>query len=613
MLLRWAARILVVAAAAAIAPVSASELSPTTRGRIAGNQATLVIVEIDSTATDRSAQIERARRHLRRDDPSILGLRSRGYDAIKSRVKSDVAGPDAIQVITYSHFPLSVWRVSSLAALNRLEKHPAVRTVHENRLFRPVSVSDLPFISQPQTAAQGAVGAGTTVAVIDGGLGSNYLNYPDFGSCTGVNTPPATCRVVYNQDFYPGASTQTAHGTNVSAIALGVAPGAKLAMFDVFNGSTASGADVLTAMNSAISFQETYNVVAINMSLGDNSIHSTQCTGSVFAPAVANAANAGIVTVVAAGNNGSKAGLAEPACAPAVVSVGAVYDGSYGTLTWNAAAAPGGQCTDASAADHVTCFSQSASYLSLLAPGTFVSAPSSSFQQSGTSQATPHVSGSIAVLRARYPTESLSQTLQRLQITGVTDTDSGNGSIFPRLNLFAATNQGTALSLSGTGPATATQGGTSNYTLTASNSGPLAATHVVVSNTLPSGAIFMSASASCVFASGIVTCSTASLGASANITFTITVGWSVSGPVYDTASIAADQINSAPVSQQTIAFGVAPGSGGGDAPLPLWMYIALGIGLAGILWVHDSRRGRARLWAGRRPTARGCRKTAAMP
>jgi hypothetical protein len=127
-------------------------------------------------------------------------------------------------VLDYSHFPLAVWRLSSAAALNRLESDPAVRMVHENILLHPVSVSDLGFIRQPQAAAQGARGAGTTIAVIDGGLGNNYTMYSDFGTCTGVDTPASTCRVVFNQDVYPGASTETVHGTNVSAIALGVSP-----------------------------------------------------------------------------------------------------------------------------------------------------------------------------------------------------------------------------------------------------------------------------------------------------------------------------------------------------------------------------------------------------
>jgi uncharacterized repeat protein (TIGR01451 family) len=349
-------------------------------------------------------------------------------------------------------------------------------------------------------------------------------------------------------------------------------------MFDVFNGSSASAADLLTAMNTAISHQATYNIVAINLSLGDGTNNTAQCTQSVFATAVTNASNAGIITVVAAGNSGSKSGLSNPACVPGVLSVGAVYDAGYGTVTWAAPADSGGQCTDSSAADKVTCFSQSAGYLTLLAPGSFVNAPNSSFQQSGTSQATPHVSGAVAVARARYPGEPLAETIQRLQITGVRDTDAGNGLTAARLNLLAAINQGTSVALAGSGPVSATSGATSTYSLAATNSGPLPATNVTVTDTLPFGAEFVSASSGCTFASGKVTCSVASLGVGSNVSFTIVVRWNINGPVYDTASVTADQINSASAGQATVAFGSPPGPGV-DAPLPLWAYALLGMGL----------------------------------
>ena len=166
-------------------------------------------------------------------------------------------------------------------------------------------------------------------------------------------------------------------------------------MFDIFNGTSASSVDVLNAMNTAISDQASYNIVAINLSLGDGTSNSTPCTTSIFSAAVSSASNAGITTVAAAGNSGSKSGLGNPACTPGVVSVGAVYDAAYGTVGWVAAADTNGQCTDTSAADHVTCFSQSAGYLAMLAPGTFVNAPNPSFQESGTSQATPHISGAV--------------------------------------------------------------------------------------------------------------------------------------------------------------------------------------------------------------------------
>jgi uncharacterized repeat protein (TIGR01451 family) len=491
-------------------------------------------------------------------------------------------------VLDYAHLPLTVWRVASLAALQRLEADSNVRVVHENVLLHPVSVSDLGFINQPQADAQGAAGAGATIAVIDGGLGTNYQSFADFGTCTAVATPAATCRVVFNKDFYPGASGETLHGTNVSAIALGVAPGAKLAMFDIFNGASASSVDVLSAIDTAIANQATFNIVAINMSLGDGSTNATQCANSIFAAAVTSAANAGIATVAAAGNSGSKTGLGNPACAPGVISVGAVYDASYGTVGWVASADTGGQCTDASAADHVTCFSQSAAYLSMLAPGTFVNAPSSAFQQSGTSQATPHVSGAVAALRARYPAEPLSETLQRLQLSDIRDTDAANGVSTPRLDLLAAVDQGTALTLAGGGPTQATAGAAASYTLTVKNAGPLAATHVVVVDTLPAGAVLSSTPAGCTVAGSTVTCAVGMLANGAVATLALPVTWTVSGPVYDSASVVSDQINTAPTAQQTVAIGLASVNVS-DGPLPLWAYGLLAL-LMGLVASRQLRR-----------------------
>ena len=234
-------------------PGWATPLSSQARARLSAGQATLVIVEFDATATDRAAAAERVRRRLLRDDDAILTMRSQGYAATKSRVMAGVAGSDAARVRDYQHFPLALWRISSIAALNRLEAYPGVQAVHQNSVLRPVSVSDLGFIDQPQAAAAGATGAGTTIAVIDGGLGTNYLNFPDFGTCTAVAAPASTCRVVFNEDLYTGtlASTETTHGTNVSAIALGVAPGANLAMFDVFQGAGASSSDI-TALDTIV-------------------------------------------------------------------------------------------------------------------------------------------------------------------------------------------------------------------------------------------------------------------------------------------------------------------------------------------------------------------------
>jgi uncharacterized repeat protein (TIGR01451 family) len=262
------------------------------------------------------------------------------------------------------------------------------------------------------------------------------------------------------------------------------------------------------------------------------------------------------------------------------VSVGAVYDAAYGTVGWNATAASGGVCYDASAADKVTCFSQSASYLSMLAPATFVNAPTPAFQQSGTSQATPHVSGAIAVLRARYPAESLSETLQRLQLSDVRDTDAASGVTTPRLDLLAAVNQGTALALSGTGPTQATSGSTGTYTIKVSNGGPLAATAVIVSDALPGGATLVSTPAGCTLTSGTLSCAVGTLASGASSSVTINVKWTVTGPVYDTASVSSDQLNTALTTQQTLAFGTAPFNAT-DGPVPPWTYALLALSMTG--------------------------------
>src|SRR5207237_7382796 len=93
----------------------------------------------------------------------------------------------------------------------------------------------------------------------------------------------------------------------------------------------------------------------------------------------------------------------------------------------------------------------------------------------------------------------------------------------------------TDLAITKTAPATATTGTNFSYTLTAKNNGPSAATGIVVTDTLPAGVTFVSASSGCTNASGTVTCNVGSLASGASATFTITVNPTSVGTITNTA------------------------------------------------------------------------------
>lgn len=168
-LLLFALTVLSLSAASTV--LAADGISQATRTRLSQGQPVRVIVEFAHSAADLAAVAERGSRGLRHDDAAILAVRTRGYRDVKSKVEAAESRSDAAPLADYSHFPLSVWRLSSIAALDRLGSDPLVLAVLDDTLLRASSVSDLPFIEQPQAAAEGATGTGTAIAVIDGGLG----------------------------------------------------------------------------------------------------------------------------------------------------------------------------------------------------------------------------------------------------------------------------------------------------------------------------------------------------------------------------------------------------------------------------------------------------------
>lgn len=387
-----------------------------------------LIIEYQTDSIEATAHTMRNKLPKRLDNNSVLQYKRSQYLSMKSQVDADVNRGDIRALKEYSHLPLSFKRFQSKHAVQALLNNPNIKAVYLNKTVHPVLTQSLPLINQSAVSSVGEQGVGTTVAVIDNGI--NIANSA-FGTCT-ANVVSSGCKIIANVNIGSG-TTNNNHGTNVSAIVAGVAPSAKIAMLNVFSGTSATFADVLAGINWAIANQAAYNIVAINMSLGDGSKNTTACsTNNPFLTPITNATNAGISVVVASGNEAYTNGISSPACTPGAISVGAVYDSNIGSVSWGS-----NLCSDSTtAADKVTCFSDSANFLTLLAPGAHITA--GGITEGGTSQATPHVAGAVAVLRSTFPNETLAQTLARMTNTGKAIKDSRNNITKPRLNLLEA-------------------------------------------------------------------------------------------------------------------------------------------------------------------------------
>ncbi|HFX6518662.1 S8 family peptidase [Acinetobacter nosocomialis] len=366
------------------------------------------------------------------------GLERRNYIAAnKKNIQSRFNRGVGVQLLRdYNNLPIAFYRISNKEALVDLLNDPNVKAVYPNRINQATTMESLPLINQPQANTKGFNGTGSSVAVLDTGV--NYL-HSDFG-CSAVNSPSSTCRVVYAFDSAPddGSLDDNGHGSNVSAIVSKVATKTKIIGIDVFRSGSAYDSDILAGINWAVNNAKTYNIKAINLSLGIPGVkYKSECSNSSYATAFANARAAGVVPVVASGNDAFPDGISSPACVAGAVRVGAVYDSNIGGVSWGNPV----KCSDpTTAADKVACFSNGGSLVTLLAPGAMITA--GGYTMGGTSQATPHVAGAIALLRANSvtPTETIDQTINRLKTTGKPITDSRTGLVFPRIDLLAATN-----------------------------------------------------------------------------------------------------------------------------------------------------------------------------
>jgi uncharacterized repeat protein (TIGR01451 family) len=99
------------------------------------------------------------------------------------------------------------------------------------------------------------------------------------------------------------------------------------------------------------------------------------------------------------------------------------------------------------------------------------------------------------------------------------------------------------LAVTKTGPDTARVGELITYTINVANLGPVDATNVVIVDTLPAGATFVSAPAFCTNAAGVVTCNVPLIPVGGNSNFEIVITMGATGPALNSVTATADQLD----------------------------------------------------------------------
>jgi subtilisin family serine protease len=315
---------------------------------------------------------------------------------------------------------------------------------YHTQLDRTPQLIGAPQVWGPTLATSGQ---GIKIGIVDDGLDQSHAFFSPNGYSYPAgfpkgNTTFTTPKVIVARAFSPASNTwryaktpfdpvNSDHATHVAGIAAGehdtlassstgarvrvsgIAPAAYLGNYKVLTvpttdfGLDGNSPEIAAGIEQAVKD----GMDVINLSLGEPEIEPSR---DVVVKAIDAAADAGVVPVVAAGNSygdAGKGGIGSPANAPEAITVAASTEGGGGT-----------------AADLIAGFSDSApTTISLqfkpdvTAPGVNVlsSFPDNGWEVlSGTSMASPHVAGAVAVLKQRHPAWTVQQLKSAVSTTG---------------------------------------------------------------------------------------------------------------------------------------------------------------------------------------------------
>ena len=312
----------------------------------------------------------------------------------------------------------------------KLKKVSGVKKIHPNYEVKTLLMDSVPLINADDvweldedgsdcsvSGKDCLTGKGVTIGIIDTGV--DYT-HEDLGGCFGVG-----CKVVGGYDFVNWDNDPLddhGHGTHCVGIASGngilkgVAPDAKIYAYKVLD-EQGSGSSALVILGIEKAVLDGVDVISLSLGgYGDPDDPQSQ--------AIDNAVSAGVVAVVAAGNSGpGEQTIGSPGTARKAITVGASDDfdnmasfSSRGPVIWEDdegnekaiikpdVVAPGVDICAAqydSAWDDRKCFDNE--HIAI----------------SGTSMATPHVAGAVALLKQKNPDWSPDEIKMALRNTGV--------------------------------------------------------------------------------------------------------------------------------------------------------------------------------------------------
>lgn len=334
--------------------------------------------------------------------------------------------------------------IVNLSGYELLVNNPSIKKVSISKQYKIDLQDSVPLINatslwQKQISGINFTGSGQSICIIDTGV--NY-SHGDLGGCYGNNSISSNCKVIGGWDFCADDNNcltedwnpmdVQGHGTHVAGIAgangsiRGVAPDAKIVMIKASNGTgTFWDQEIILGIEWCVNHAPEFNISVISMSLGGD-LSEEYCPGDPLEESINLAIANGISVVAASGNDYTSDAISSPGCiqnaTPVTSSPKSDNSISLFANTWN-----------------------DSSLMIIDAPGENINSTIKTGRYEswdGTSMATPHVAGTIAIInqymRLKGQTRTPQQIENLLNETGKQIYDSYSKRTFSRIDVYSA-------------------------------------------------------------------------------------------------------------------------------------------------------------------------------